>query len=419
MSTRDETKNHSLLLFAIFLLSLNLRPAVAAIGPLATPILGTTPIGSLGLGLLTTIPVFLMGLGAIYVRQIRALLGETRGVALGGLVIAGSCLLRYWFNGAAGLILTAAGAGIGIAIIQALTPSFAKRNYGAGTGRVIGVYSTGIVVGAAVAAGLAAYLASHLGWQGTLAAWSLPALIATIVWLLASRGARSEGGVDTVASVSASNSPQLWRNPRCWSLVIFFGVGTGAFMLAMAWIPPFYLGLQQPAERAGLLLSILTVVEAATALGVAAFVHHFPDRRGPLIFSLITVAAGFAVLTVSPVALAIPAMVLLGVGIGILFPLSIIVAIDHIDDPTIAGNFTSIVQGGGYIIASFVPLIAGGFRDVFADLTHVWTLMAIGSIVMIAVAARFSPDSYLRFRDALRLQRPPGAARTKPERIRA
>ncbi|PVE22752.1 MFS transporter [Microvirga sp. KLBC 81] len=419
MLTGDETKNRRLLLLAIFLLSLNLRPAVAAIGSLAAPILGTTPIGSLGLGLLTTIPVFLIGLGAIYVRQIRAVLGERRDVAVGGLIIAASCLLRYWFDGAAGLILTASGAGIGIAIIRALTSSFAKRNYRAGIGRVIGVYSTGIVVGGAVAAGVAAHLASRLGWQGTLAAWSLPALSATVVWLLASRDARSEGGIDMVASVSASHSPHLWSNLRCWSLMIFFGVGTGAFMLAMAWIPPFYLGLQQPAERAGLLLSILTVVEAATALGVAAFVHHLPDRRGPLTFSLITVATGFAVLTMSPIALAIPAMVMLGMGIGILFPLSIIVAIDHIDDPTIAGNFTAIVQGGGYILASFVPLIAGGFHDVFADLTHVWTLMAIGSIVMIAVAARFSPDSYVRFRNALHLRPAPRAARRELERMRA
>jgi len=404
MSKPNETKNRWLLLLAVFLLSLNLRPAIATVGPLATLIFGTTTIGSLGLGLLTTIPVFLMGLGAIYVRHIRASLGERRGVAIGGFIIAISCLLRYWFDSATGLVLTAGGAGIGIAIIQALMPGFAKRNFGAGTGRVIGVYSTAIVVGAAASAGVAAYLAIRLGWQGTLAAWSLPALLGTVAWLLVSRGAKSEGGTDTVAAVGASTAPQLWSSPRCWSLMIFFGVGTGAFMLVMAWIPPFYLSLQQPAERAGLLLSILTVVEAATALGVAAFIHHFPDRRGPLILSLLTVAAGFGVLAVSPIASAIPAMVLLGVGIGILFPLSIIVAIDHIDDPTIAGNFSAVVQGGGYILASFVPLIAAGFRDIFADLTHVWTLMAVGSIVMIAVVTRFSPNSCVRFRDALDLR---------------
>lgn len=69
-----------------------------------------------------------------------------------------------------------------------------------------------------------------------------------------------------------------------------------------------------------------------------------------------------------------------------------------------AGDFTAFVQGGGYIIASFMPLIAGALRDVFADLTQAWLLMALGIMGLILLALRYSPDSYLTFRQSLAMQ---------------
>ncbi|WP_417714698.1 CynX/NimT family MFS transporter [Pseudophaeobacter arcticus] len=400
MTTRIAKASPALLLVAIFLISLNLRPAVAAIGPLVSQILGDTGVNSTIIGFLTMIPVFLMGIGAIYVRPLRAALGERGGITLGALIIALSCAARMWLPTGAGLLVTAAGAGIGIAMVQSLMPGFAKRNFGAATGRVIGLYSTGIVAGACIAAGTAAGLASSLDWTGTLAAWGLPAVLAVLIWAMAARNADSERTAP--APAAGTTPPQFWRSARCWSLMLFFGVGTGAFMLVMAWIPPFYLEQGQDQGTAGLKLSVLTVIEAATALGVAAFIHHFPDRRGPLVLALILTALGFGVLYISPIDMSFLAMALLGVGIGILFPLSIIVAIDHVDDPTTAGNFTSFVQGGGYILASFVPLSAGAVRDAMSDLSNVWLVMAAGSLLMIFLAVRYSPESYKRFSTMLR-----------------
>ncbi len=407
MSEPTHKASPALLLVAIFLVSINLRPAVAAIGPLVSQIIGDTKINSTVVGLLTMIPVFLMGIGAIYVRQLRTVLGERGGIAIGVSIIALSCVVRLWFSDGVGLLTTAILAGIGIAIVQSLMPGFAKRNFGSATGRVIGVYSTGIVAGACIAAGTAAWISDTLGWKATLGAWSLPAVAALLLWTLASRTATSERQPPVAAAGHVA--PEFWRSARSWSLMVFFGVGTGAFMLVMAWIPPFYLELGVARDKAGLLLSALTLIEAVTALGVAAFIHRFPDRRAPLVFSLLTTALGFVALYLWPVALALPAMALLGVGIGILFPLSIIVAIDHIDDATMAGNFTSFVQGGGYIFASLVPLFAGAVRDVMANLTPVWFAMAIGSLAMIFLAARFSPASYKRFSASFRDRSSPDA----------
>ena len=90
-------------------------------------------------------------------------------------------------------------------------------------------------------------------------------------------------------------------------------------MLVMAWLPPIYVKRGESAQTVGYLLASLTFVEALAALGLAAFIHHFADRGGPLVTRLVLVLAGLACLLVQPIALAIPAVFLLGAGIGILF----------------------------------------------------------------------------------------------------
>jgi len=382
-------------MFTILVVSLNLRPAIAAIGPLTNLIIDSTGLGSTGIGVLTMLPVLLMGFGAMSVRSLRKIMGEKFGIACGAILIAISCAGRIWFDTSAGLLMTAAGVGMGISIVQALAPGFIKRNFAQNTGRAIGLFSTGIVSGAALAAASAAGLADWLGWEAALAFWAIPALFAVAIWPVASRPAASEEKTGSAAFTTPA--PAFWRSPRSWSLLVFFGIGTGAFMLVMAWLPPFYVEQGKSPQTAGYLLAGLTFVEALAALGLAAFIHYFPDRRGPLVTCLVLVLAGLACLLVHPITLAIPAIFLLGAGIGILFPLSIIVAIDHVKDPTIAGDFTAFVQGGGYIIASFVPLIAGVLRDIFSDLSQAWMLMAISIVGLIALALRYSPTSYLTF----------------------
>ena len=177
--------------------------------------------------------------------------------------------------------------------------------------------------------------------------------------------------------------------------MLFFGVGTGAFTLVLAWLPPYYTSLGQSRAYSGYLLAGVTLAEVAASLAVSAFIARFPDRRGPLVVVLTSITAGLICVAVAPLSLAWPAAILLGLGLGALFPLSLIVTLDHVDDPSRAGELAAFVQGGGYIIASLTPFAAGAIRDRFADLTGAWEAMAVGVFLTIAIAMRFSPQSRL------------------------
>ncbi|AYH47823.1 MFS transporter [Dickeya fangzhongdai] len=369
----------------VMLLGLNLRPVLAGVGPLLSRIQAATGMGDTQAGLLTTLPVFAMGICALYGGWLQARLGEYRGIGIGIVGIAVACLLRCWLTSTAGLLLTAALAGIGIALIQALMPSFLRRSFSRQSSRLMGLYTTAIMGGAALAAASISPLADIIDWDGALAIWGGLATLATLAWLITV----SLSPMPDTASRSGS-APASSQN-RAWALMIFFGIGTAAYTLVLAWLPPYYTQLGWSPARSGLLLGGLTLTEVVAGLLVSLLINRFPDRRYLLLPVLLLLLLGMAGLLLAPQTLVLPIMIALGLGIGALFPLSLIIALDQVDDPRQAGALMGFVQGGGYLIASLMPLLAGFIRQYTSALEQAWLIMAAGVVVLILMALRFAP----------------------------
>lgn len=379
-------KRENLLLIAIILLGLNLRPVLAAIGPLLDRIQLDSGLDHVGASLLTSLPVVIMGLGALGAAPLRQRLGEGNGILLGVLLIAIACLLRGLFPAATPLIASALLAGAGIAFVQALLPGLIKSRFATDSGRLIGFYSCAIMGGAAFGAALTPWLAQSIGWPWALASWALPALLAAAFWRRA---------VPRQAPAASTNVPQLnvWHSPRAWLLMSFFGIGTAGYTLVLAWLPPYYTALGWSAQSSGLLLAALTLCEVVAGLLVSSLLPRYPDRRKLLAVVLLALLAGLLGLIFAPLQGVVPICILLGIGIGALFPLSLVVAQDHLDDPRQTGDLLAFVQGGGYLIAATAPFLAGLLRQHTADLRLSWLAMAVATLVLMAMAARLAPGS--------------------------
>ncbi|GAB7260510.1 hypothetical protein DZS_19970 [Dickeya ananatis] len=159
----------------------------------------------------------------------------------------------------------------------------------------------------------------------------------------------------------------------------------------LAWLPPYYTQLGWSSAHSGLLLGGLTLTEVVAGLLVSWLINHVPDRRYLLLPVLLLLLLGMAGLILTPLTLVLPIMVALGLGIGALFPLSLIIALDQVDDPRQAGALMGFVQGGGYLIASLMPLLAGFIRQHTSGLNQAWFIMAAGVVVLILMALRFGP----------------------------
>ncbi|AKM41041.1 MFS transporter [Burkholderia contaminans] len=377
-------------LAAIVLVGLNLRPALAAVGPLLDMIQRATGLSDGAASLLTTIPILLMGLGALSARRLQRLTGIAGGVWLGVALIGLACVSRIGAQHAWLLLASACCAGVGIAMVQALLPGFVKAHFATRIGGAMGVYSTSIMGGAVLASVVAPFAAARWGWLPALAGWALPAVVAALAWPLASRG----GDVFAAGPTSASNT-QPSRSPRAWRLALFFGIATGAYTLVLAWLPPYYMRLGWSPTAAGSLLGGVTLAEVVAGLTISATIDRLPDRRPALYASIASLFVGLLVMLAAPETLALPAALLLGAGIGALFPLSLIVTVDHASTPADAASLTGFVQGIGYLIAGLFPFGAGIVRQHLADLTPAWIAMACLCVALFALAAGFAPKRVL------------------------
>lgn len=380
-----------LLTASIVLVALNLRPSMASIGPLLSLIRQDIPLSFASASLLTMVPVTAMGLAMLFGVKLTRSMNEHSAIA-GSLVIIGlATFSRLWVNSSAELILSAVVAGVGIATIQARMPSIIKNRFPDSLSFYMGLYVTAIMAGAALSAGFSPTIAAQAGgWRSGLAIWALLAAAALSGWLTW----RNSLGV--LPKGPGAAGPNHLRNCRSWLLAVFFGLGTASYTCVLAWLAPYYVESGWSEQNAGLMLGFLTCVEVISGLVVPALANLSKDRRLVLILLLLSIIGGFSGLVMAPHSFRLLWPMLLGVGIGGLFPMSLVVSMDHLDIPSQAGALTAFVQGIGYLIAGLSPLLAGIIRDQLQSFAWAWWALAGVSALMLMVAVRFDPAGYAR-----------------------
>lgn len=375
------------LMLAIVLVALNLRPSMAAVGPLLSAILGDIPLSFSLASLLTMLPVTAMGLAMFFGLHISQRLGEQRTVLVSLLIVGMATLSRLFIDSAAELIVSAILAGVGIALIQALMPALIKSRFADNVALCMGVYVTSIMGGAALAASLAPLVMMQSGsWRAGLAVWAGLALLALLVWCLQ----------PTQAISRMTRRESFITRRRAWLLAIFFGLGTASYTCVLAWLAPYYVEKGWSEQNAGLLLGFLTAMEVISGLAVPAIANRSRDRRAILAVLLMLIIGGFCGLIFAPAHLVLLWPCLLGLGIGGLFPMSLIVALDHCDEPQRAGGLTAFVQGIGYLIAGLSPLLAGMIRDRLGSFEGAWWVLTAVMGIMLLITVRFDPRHYAR-----------------------
>ena len=389
-NVRITTRPATWLMLGIVLVGLNLRPSMAAVGPLLSAIRGEIALSFSVASLLTMLPVMAMGLAMFFAMGISQRLGEQRTVLTSLAIIGLATVARLFVDSAAELIVSAVLAGFGIALIQALMPAFIKSRFPDNVALCMGLYVTSIMGGAAIAASFAPLVMSRTGsWRVGLAIWAGLALLALLFWW-----AQRANTLRDSAPVVRKQS--FFTHSRAWLLAIFFGLGTASYTCVLAWLAPYYVEKGWSEQNAGLLLGFLTAMEVISGLVVPAIANRSRDRRVVLMALLGLIIGGFCGLILSPQYLSLLWPCLLGLGIGGLFPMSLIVSLDHLDNPQRAGGLTAFVQGIGYLIAGLSPLMAGMIRDQLGSFEWAWWSLTAVMVVMLLMVWRFDPRHYAR-----------------------
>jgi CP family cyanate transporter-like MFS transporter len=349
---------------AIVLLALNLRTLVAGLPPLLDDIRDDLGLSGLAGGLLTTLPVLAFGAFAPLAPRLSRRV-PIEWLLVGCAVVTAFAAALRGAGGVAPLFLGCALAGVAVAVAQALLPVFIRTRHGEATGTLTGAYSMSLTLGAALAAALAVPLEEWLGsWEASLAAWSVPALVAAVVWT--SMAWRS-GSV-----VQDESPPGLWGNRLAWMVSLYMGMQSMAFYAGLSWIPTVLEDHGYSAGSAGALQALSALVQLAPAFAVPVLAARRRDQVGLLWWIVLLQLAGALGLLLA-IDVAPLWIVVLGIGQGGALGLGLILPVLRGGSTAAVAALTAMSLCVGYMVAAVGPWLLGAVHDAFGG----WTVALI------------------------------------------
>ena len=367
-----QTQRIALFLLLIVLVGLNLRPALSSLAPLLGRITQETGLTPLAIGALPTLPVLCLGLFAPLAPWLAKRIGAektlalARGVLIIGLSLRGFSALPLLY---AGTLLARAAIGIG----GTLLPALFKREWPGSADLMTGVYTTALCLGGALGAGLSIPLTNLLGsWRLSLASWSLLGAVALVAWWRhMPRTPR-----DLIAPPHGGSMRQLLTQPLAWQVMLLMGTQSSLAYVVFGWLPALLQVRGYSEAEAGWLMAASVMVQLISALGAPWLARFSRDQRPALLLVLGCIAAGLWLLLQADSRWRWFGVVLLGLGQGGSFSLTLTLIVLRTANSRLAGQLSGMVQGGGYSLAALGPLAVGVLLQFDAGLLSV-TLMLL------------------------------------------
>jgi len=383
-------RRHGILLaLAVVLVAVNLRPAVAGVGPVLPDLRAGLSLSGTAAAVLTTLPVLCFGLLAAAAPRLGRRFG-IESVLVGAMAALAVGALGRVLDGTPALFVGTVVAGGAIAVGNVMLPPLIKRDFPDRTGPMMGVYSMAVSGSAAVAAGVAVPLAgaSGLGWRGALGVWAVPAAVAALVWLPRSRGHTRPPATPPGRS--------LLRDPLAWQLTVYFGLQSLSFYAMLGWLPSMYRDFGASPAMAGFLLSLSGLVQIPVSLVLPGLAGRARNQVGYAVGGTALIAVGLAGVLLAPMAAPYLWVALLGIGQGACFALGLNLFVLRTRRVTDTARVSAMAQSIGYTLCAVGPLLVGVLRDVTGSWTAPLVLLLALLVPQVVTGALAGRDRTVR-----------------------
>ncbi|MDA5283787.1 CynX/NimT family MFS transporter [Streptomyces sp. NPDC054904] len=347
------------LIVAIVLAALNLRPAITSLGALFEETRTGLHMSGAVAGLITSVPALCFAVFGVTAPRLSRRFGPAAVVCAGMAAVAAGLLIRPFATNAAGFLAASALSLAGIALTNVLLPVIVKRWFPDRVGTMTGLYSMALAAGTSLAAAATVPLTSALGgsWRTGLLIWAVLAAAAVLPWLPIAAASRREKAA-APAAPREDSGPSIIRSRTAWALACYFGLqATGAYV-TMGWLPQIFRDAGVSASTAGVLLAVTMVMGVPLAFvipGLAGRMRH----QGPIAVALgLFGLAGYLGLYLAPAAGAWAWALLLGIS-NCAFPLVITMIGLRAKSPAGVVKLSAFAQSTGYLISIPGPLVIG------------------------------------------------------------
>ncbi|MGW1025259.1 CynX/NimT family MFS transporter [Streptomyces sp. NPDC002577] len=357
---------------ALMLAAVNLRPAVTSVGPVLEEARAGLGMSATTAGLLTSMPAVCFALVGFTAPRLARRFGSDTVLVTGMAAIAAGLVLRPLSTNSALFVVLSALALAGIAVANVLLPVVVKQRFPHRVGVMTGFYSMALNLGASTAAAVTVPLARAFGgdWRVGLGAWALLAAAAVPPWLVLARekAGRERAGTanwtpETEPSVPGSAiRPHLARSPTAWALAVYFGLQATAAYVVIGWLPQIFRDAGLPAETAGLLFAVTSVLGIPLSFALAAVAGRLRDQSGVAVTIGLFGLAGYAGLWADPAAAPWLWACLLGVA-NCSFPLALtMIGMRGRDSATVV-RLSAFAQSTGYLLSIPGPVLVGALYE--------------------------------------------------------
>ncbi len=193
------TRRNALVLVALVLLAVNLRPAAVSVGPVLDEVRDGLGMSASSAGLLTSLPVLAFALFGAMAPGLASRIGVHRVTLLRSAASSWASGRGCWSTRRRRSWPVDARAGR-MPVANVVLPSLVKLHFPDRVGLVTAIYTTALSIGLTAALWLTVPISNALGdWRDGLGAWAAIAVIAAIPWLgLVSRDRHLERPEQTI-----------------------------------------------------------------------------------------------------------------------------------------------------------------------------------------------------------------------------
>jgi len=379
-STPPSLARQWLLGASLILIAFNLRPVFGSISVLLPEVMRDTGMGPGAASLLTTLPLFCLGVFAIPAPALSRRFGPER-VLLGALLLicVGTLLRGTGHLGV--LFLSTAMAGAGIAVGNVLLPGLVKRDFARHAAMMTGLYTLAVCGGASSSTAFTVPLERtlfHGQWTLTLAAWALPAALVLLLWAPQALAARP------LPAHAQPRGGSLWHDRLAWQVMGFMGLQSALAYIVLGWLAPMLRERGLDGAQAGYVVAVSILVQLLTCLVTPSIAARCRDQRAFAVTLAVVICVSMLAFIFAPLSGRWLWAVLLGLGQGGAFALALTLIVLRSPDAHVTAQLSAMAQGGGYILASGGPLLAGMLRGWTGSFESSSILLVLISLAMAA-----------------------------------
>lgn len=386
ITTLDKTHRQAptwVLLIGIILVGANLRAPLTSVGSLISFIRDDLAISNALAGTITTLPLLAFAFLSPFAPKIASKYGMERTIFISMALLFIGIMMRSYFGSYflfAGTILI----GVAIAFGNVLLPGYIKMNFPYKVGIMTGIYAVFMNLFAALASGLSVPILSigNIGWQGSLAFWGIPAIVAILFWI---PQLKKQGDIgEKLQNTPKQKSDSLWRSPLAWCITLFMGLQSLIFYTLVTWLPGILQSQGYSSNAAGWVLFLMQFAIIPITFIIPIIAEKMRNQKLLALITGVLFILGITGLLSGIKPIMLIAVIFIGIAGGSAFSLSMMFFSLRTTSGQQASEMSGMAQSFGYLLAATGPVLFGALHD----MTHGWQvplIMLIGISVVILI----------------------------------